>query len=217
MAGPGEYVVQPGDTLYRIASKTGRSAGDIARWSNLQDPDKLEAGQVLRVAPPGGAPSASAGTSSEPPPARGAGSDRARPPRTREAREPEPATPPASRRSDWGWPAPGQVVATFNGSSNKGIDIAANPGDPVVSMGAGKVAVTEMLRGYGSVVMVDHGGAYMSVYTNLRTVLVKQGQRVERGQKIADIGGDAGGRAKLHFEIRYRGNAVDPRQYLTAR
>lgn len=223
VAGPGEYVVQPGDTLYRIASKTGRSASDIARWSNLQDPDKLEAGQVLRVVPPGGASGApvassgssgSSGSASEAsPPGRGAGADRARPPR---AREPETVMPPASRRSDWGWPAPGQVIAGFNGSSNKGIDIAANPGDPVVSMGAGKVAVTEMLRGYGSVVMVDHGGAYMSVYTNLRTVLVKQGQRVERGQKIADIGGE-GGKAKLHFEIRYRGNAVDPRQYLTAR
>lgn len=216
VAGPGEYVVQPGDTLYRIASKTGRSAGDIARWSNLQDPDKLEAGQVLRVVPPGGAP---AGMSSDtPPPARGAAGERARPPRTREAREPEPAAPPASRRSDWGWPAPGQVIAGFNGSSNKGIDIAANPGDAVVSIGAGKVAVTEMLRGYGSVVMVDHGGSYMSVYTNLRTVMVKQGQRVERGQKIADIGGSGdAGKSKLHFEIRYRGNAVDPRQYLAAR
>ncbi len=217
VAGPGEYVVQPGDTLFRIASKTGRSANDIARWSNLQDPDKLEAGQVLRVAPPGGAASASAGPApdaSSPRGARNADAERARPPR---AREPEPAAPPASRRSDWGWPAPGQVIAGFNGSSNKGIDIAANPGDPVVSMGAGKVAVTEMLRGYGSVVMVDHGGSYMSVYTNLRTVMVKQGQRVERGQKIADIGGGEGGRAKLHFEIRYRGNAVDPRQYLAAR
>jgi murein DD-endopeptidase MepM/ murein hydrolase activator NlpD len=215
VAGPGEYVVQPGDTLYRIASKTGRSAGDIARWSNLQDPDKLEAGQVLRVAPPGGAPVASPNAPSEAsPPSRSAGAERARPPRTR---EPEAAMPPASRRSDWGWPAPGQVVGGFNGSSNKGVDIAANPGDPVVSIGAGKVAVTEMLRGYGSVVMVDHGGSYMSVYTNLRTVLVKQGQRVERGQKIADIGGGDAGKAKLHFEIRYRGNAVDPRQYLTAR
>jgi lipoprotein YgeR len=215
VAGPGEYVVQPGDTLYRIASKTGRSTGDIARWSNLQDPDRLEAGQVLRIAPPGGA-TASAPPDASPPP-RSASAERARPPRNREARDPEPAAPPASRRSDWGWPAPGQVIAGFNGGSNKGVDIAANPGDPVVSMGAGKVAVTEMLRGYGSVVMIDHGGSYMSVYTNLHTVQVKQGQRVERGQKIADLGGGDSGRSKLHFEIRYRGNAVDPRQYLTAR
>lgn len=214
VAGPGEYVVQPGDTLYRIASKSGRASADIARWNNLQDPDKLEAGQVLRVVPPAGASAAPAGAASEAPPARSAGADRPRPPR---AREPEPPTPPASRRADWGWPAQGQVVAGFNGSSNKGIDIAANAGDPVVSIGAGKVAVTETLRGYGSVLMIDHGGAYMSVYTNLRTVLVKQGQRVERGQKIADVGGGEGGRARLHFEIRHRGNAVDPRQYLTAR
>lgn len=215
VAGPGEYVVQPGDTLYRIASKAGRSPGDIARWNNLQDPDKLEAGQVLRVVPPGGAAS-----SSEAPPPRSTGAERperperARPPR---ASAPEPVAPPASRRSDWVWPAPGQVIAGFNGTSSKGIDIGGNAGDPVASIGAGKVAVTETLRGYGSVVMVDHGGSYMSVYTNLRTVLVKQGQQVKQGQKIAEIGNSDGGRARLHFEIRYRGNAVDPRQYLPAR
>lgn len=210
VAGPGEYVVQPGDTLYRIASKAGRSPGDIARWNNLQDPDRLEAGQVLRVVPPGGA-------AAEAPPPRSASAERperSRPPR---AAAPEPAAPPASRRSDWTWPAQGQVIAGFNGGSNKGIDIGGKPGEPVASIGAGKVAATETLRGYGSVLMVDHGGSYMSVYTNVRTVLVKQGQQVQKGQKIAEIGGADGSRASLHFEIRYRGNAVDPRQYLPAR
>lgn len=212
VAGPGEYVVQPGDTLYRIASKAGRSPGEVARWNNLQDPDRLEAGQVLRVVPPGGA-------SSEPPHARSAGAERperSRPPRAA-VPEPEPAAPPASRRSDWSWPAQGQVIAGFNGSSNKGIDIGGSLGEPVMSIGAGKVAVTETLRGYGSVLMVDHGGSYMSVYTNVRSMLVKQGQQVQRGQKIAEIGGADGGRAMLHFEIRHRGNAVDPRQYLPAK
>ncbi|MNG40791.1 Murein hydrolase activator NlpD precursor [compost metagenome] len=65
--------------------------------------------------------------------------------------------------------------------------------------------------------MVDHGGSYMSIYTNVGTVGVKQGQRVQRGQKIAEIGPAEGGRAKLHFEIRYRGKAVDPRLYLPAK
>lgn len=217
VAGPGEYVVQPGDTLYRIASRIGRSPGDIARWSNLQDPDRLEAGQVLRVAPPGGASAPSPDASAPPPPPRAGGADRQRPPPRPAAREPDPVVPPAARRSDWGWPAQGQVVAGFNGSSNKGIDIGGNTGDPVVSIGNGSVAVTETLRGYGSVLMVDHGGSYMSVYTNVRSVLVKQGQRVQRGQKIAEIGTADAGHPKLHFEIRYRGKAVDPRQYLPAR
>jgi murein DD-endopeptidase MepM/ murein hydrolase activator NlpD len=216
VAGPGEYVVQPGDTLYRIASRTGRSPGDIARWSNLQDPDRLEAGQVLRVAPPGGASAAASPDTSAPPPPRSSSAERPKPPRPA-AREPDPVVPPAARRSDWGWPAPGQVVAGFNGTSNKGIDIGGNTGDAVVSIGNGSVAVTETLRGYGSVLMVDHGGSYMSVYTNVRTVLVKQGQRVQRGQKIAEVGNADAGHPKLHFEIRYRGKAVDPRQYLPAR
>jgi murein DD-endopeptidase MepM/ murein hydrolase activator NlpD len=213
VAGPGEYVVQPGDTLYRIASKSGRSAADIARWNNLQDPDRLEAGQVLRVVPPGGASSSS---ESSPPPrsSSSGGAERPRPPRaTAPVREPDPVVPPASRRSDWGWPAQGAVVAGFNGNSNKGIDIGGSAGEAVSSIGAGSVAATETLRGYGSVIMVDHGGAYMSVYTNVRTMLVKQGQKVQRGQKIAEMGSEA----KLHFEIRYRGKAVDPRQYLPAK
>lgn len=209
VAGPGEYVVQPGDTLYRIASKSGRSASDIVRWNNIQDPDRLEAGQVLRVVPPGGASS-----EASPPPRSGGSAERTRPPRaTAPAREPDPVVPPASRRSDWGWPAQGAVVAGFNGSSNKGIDIGGSPGEAVLSIGAGSVAATETLRGYGSVLMVDHGGSYMSVYTNVRTMLVKQGQKVQRGQKIAEMGNEA----KLHFEIRYRGKAVDPRQYLPAK
>ncbi|WP_321161575.1 M23 family metallopeptidase [Verminephrobacter eiseniae] len=56
-----------------------------------------------------------------------------------------------------------------------------------------------------------------SIYTNVDTVGVKQGQRVQRGQKIAEIGPTEGGRATLHFEIRYRGKAVDPRLCLPAK
>ncbi len=213
MAGPGEYVVKPGDTLYRIAQRAGRSTAEIARWNQIKDPDQLEVGQLLRVVPPGGA-----GAASPTPPPRSAGSgsgsaERARP----VPRERDPVVPPASRRSDWSWPTQGAVIAGFNGSSNKGLDIAGSTGEPVHAIGAGSVAATEVMRGYGSVIMVDHGGAYMSIYTNVGSVDVKQGQRVRRGQKIAEIGPAQGGRAKLHFEIRYRGKAVDPRSYLPAK
>jgi murein DD-endopeptidase MepM/ murein hydrolase activator NlpD len=212
VAGPGEYVVQPGDTLYRIAQRAGRSTAEIARWNQIADPDQLEAGQVLRVVPPGGAGSAAA----TPPPRSSSGSaEKTRPAPT--PRESDPVVPPASRRSDWGWPAQGPVIAGFNGNSNKGLDIGGSPGEAVQAIGAGSVAATENMRGYGSVIMVDHGGSYMSIYTNVGTVGVKQGQRVQRGQKIAEIGPAQDGRAKLHFEIRYRGKAVDPRLYLPAK
>lgn len=217
VAGPGEYVVQPGDTLYRIASKAGRSTAEIVRWNKIQDPDKLEAGEVLRVAPPGGGGSASPSASSDGPsaPRSSGNAERARP--TPRPREPDPVVPPASRRSDWGWPVQGPVIAGFNGDSNKGVDIGGATGEPVLSIGAGSVAATETMRGYGSVIMIDHGGSYMSVYTNVRSVLVKPGQRVQRGMKIAEIGPAEAGRVKLHFELRYRGKAVDPRQYLPAK
>ncbi|WP_235509975.1 peptidoglycan DD-metalloendopeptidase family protein [Variovorax sp. Root473] len=209
VAGPGEYVVQPGDTLYRIAQRAGRTTAEIARWNQIKDPDQLEAGQVLRVVPPGAA------TAAATPPPRSSGADKARP--APAPRERDPVVPPASRRSDWGWPSQGAVIAGFNGNSNKGLDIGGSPGEPVHAIGAGSVAATETMRGYGSVIMVDHGGSYMSIYTNVGTVGVKQGQRVQRGQKIAEIGSAQGGRAKLHFEIRYRGKAVDPRLYLPAK
>ena len=214
VAGPGEYVVQTGDTLYRIAQRHGRTTAEIARWNQIKDPDQLEAGQVLRVVPPGGATTAGAA----PPPRSSSGggsTDKVKP--VPVPRERDPVVPPASRRSDWSWPSQGAVIAGFNGNSNKGLDIAGSSGEPVHSIGAGSVAATETMRGYGSVIMVDHGGSYMSIYTNVGTVGVKQGQRVQRGQKLAEIGPAEGGRAKLHFEIRYRGKAVDPRLYLPAK
>ncbi|RIX77725.1 LysM peptidoglycan-binding domain-containing protein [Acidovorax cavernicola] len=216
VAGPGEYVVQPGDTLYRIAQRSGRTTAEIARWNQIKDPDQLEAGQVLRVVPPGGATAAPT-----PPPRSSGGSGGSTTEKARPApapRERDPVVPPASRRSDWGWPSQGAVIAGFNGNSNKGLDIGGSSGEPVHAIGAGSVAATETMRGYGSVIMVDHGGSYMSIYTNVAKVGVKQGQRVQRGQKIAEIGpAEGSGRARLHFEIRYRGKAVDPRLYLPAK
>jgi murein DD-endopeptidase MepM/ murein hydrolase activator NlpD len=200
--GPGYYVVQPGDTLYRIASKAGRSTRDIARWNELGDADRLEVGQVLRVVPPGASPGAA---------------NRHRESREEQAKVPPPASPPAGPKGDWSWPAAGPVVGGFNGTSNKGVDIGGKLGDPVLAMGKGVVVAAEEMRGYGTVLMVDHGGSYMSVYAHVRTLLVKKGQTVSKGQKIAEMGYADADRIRLHFEIRRGGNAVDPRQYLPGR
>ena len=215
--GPGFYVVQPGDTVRRIASTTGRNWRDIARWNNLRDVDRLEVGQVLRVSPPGASPGAEG-------PVPGAAASRNRedrvkappsarpPPRERDV---EPLPP--AMRGDWTWPAEGPVIAGFNGTSNKGVDIGGKMGDPVLAMGKGVVVAAEQMRGYGTVLMVDHGGTYMSVYAHLRTLLVKKGQSVAKGQKIAEMGNAETDRVKLHFVIRRGGNAVDPRKYLPGR
>ncbi len=205
--GPGNYVVQPGDTLYRIASKTGRRMQDISRWNGIDDPDKLEVGQVLRIVPPGGA--------SEPPPRTAAGGER-EPSKRPVPPAPRESGPPPSRvgTGDWAWPAQGQVIAGFNGGSNKGVDIAGKLGEPVVAATKGVVTVSETLRGYGNVLMIDHGSSRMTVYTHLRTALVKKGQTVQKGQQIAEMGNTDADRVKLHFEVRVGGRAVDPRSFL---
>jgi lipoprotein NlpD len=116
---------------------------------------------------------------------------------------------------EWAWPHNGKVIGMFNESSNKGLDIAGNIGQPVLAAAAGKVIYSGSdLRGYGKLVIVKHNALYLSVYAHNSTILVKEGQLVSRGQKIAELGNTESSTAKLHFEIRRQGKSVDPKQYL---
>jgi lipoprotein NlpD len=119
----------------------------------------------------------------------------------------------------WIWPSKGPIVGTFSESStNKGIDIAGKAGDAVVAVGNGRVVYSGMgLRGYGKLVIVKHNDIYLSAYAHNRNVLVKEGQSVSKGQKIAEMGDTDADRVKLHFEVRRRGQPVDPMKYLPPR
>lgn len=118
----------------------------------------------------------------------------------------------------WQWPAKGKVVDGFNETRTKGIDIAGNEGDPVLAAGDGEVVYTGSgLRSYGNLVIVKHSDEFISAYAYNKQILVKQGDAVRRGQRIANLGKADDGQAKLHFEIRYRGKPVDPAKYLPAR
>ncbi len=128
-----------------------------------------------------------------------------------------PATEPEDDdRIDWLWPAKGKVVSGFSETANlKGIDIAGTAGDPVIASAAGKVLyVGTGLRGYGKLVIVKHNKSWFSVYAHNREILVKEGQQVTRGQKIAEMGNTDADQVKLHFEIRRMGKPVDPARYL---
>ena len=132
--------------------------------------------------------------------------------------------PPASAETDdedkldWVWPARGKIVVTFSETANlKGIDIAGTAGDPVIATAAGKVVyVGNGLRGYGKLVIVKHNKTWLSAYAHNREILVKEGQQVTRGQKIAEMGNTDADQVKLHFEIRRLGKPVDPARYLPA-
>jgi lipoprotein NlpD len=116
---------------------------------------------------------------------------------------------------DWGWPVRGKILAGFSEVSNKGLDIAGKLGDPVIASAPGRVVYSGSgLRGYGKLVIIKHNKTYLSAYAHNKDILVKEGQSVVKGQKIAEIGNTDTDAPKLHFEIRKLGKPVDPARYL---
>jgi lipoprotein NlpD len=113
------------------------------------------------------------------------------------------------------WPARGGLLAKFDEPSSKGVDIGGKPGDPVVAAAAGQVLYTGTgIRGFGKLIVIRHDNGFSSVYAHNREILVKEGQAVSRGQRIAEMGDSDADRPKLHFEIRKSGKPVDPQRYL---
>jgi lipoprotein NlpD len=117
----------------------------------------------------------------------------------------------------WSWPTKGKVIANFNDSGNKGIDIAGSKGQAINAAAAGKVIYSGSdLRGYGKLVIIKHNNSFLSVYANNNNILVKEGQQVSAGQKIAEMGDTDSNSVKLHFEIRQQGKSVDPSKFLAS-
>ena len=109
-------------------------------------------------------------------------------------------------------------MARFDESRSKGLGIAGKAGDPVLAAADGKVVYAGSgLRGYGNLVILKHNNTYLTAYAHNRTLLVKEDQSVQKGQKIAEMGNSDADRVKLHFEIRRQGKPVDPARYLPAR
>jgi len=300
------YTIKRGDTLHQIALDTGLDYRELAAWNNIENPNVIRVGQVLRLVAPGeSAPQtiaqdaagvtiaplrasppvvATAPTPSPPsPPAvatspamaspatTSAGSSGtiktspkaikepysdqavrdltlaasavpappdtvalATPPAVRAEPKPEPkatpapSSPPSAASSsapatsgdsdalDWTWPTKGKIVAGFSETANlKGIDIAGTAGQAVTASAAGRVVYAGSgLRGYGKLIIIKHNATFLSAYAHNREILVKEGQQVTRGQKIAEMGNTDADQVKLHFEIRRQGKPMDPTKYL---
>ena len=118
--------------------------------------------------------------------------------------------------SEWLWPTQGRILGGFSeATGSKGLDIAGKAGQPIYAAAAGKVVYSGSgLRGYGNMVIIKHNASYLSAYAHNQKVLVKEGQSVTRGQKIALMGDSDADQVKLHFEIRLMGKPVDPLKYL---
>ena len=231
----GYYTVKPKDTLIGIGLETGQSYKDISRWNNLENPNKIEVGQVLRVSAPGtndgnavtkpvssGAVVATPVVPGEP--AKPASSPMAG------ASAPVPSAPavsvaavPTTGDDDlgWIWPTAGSLMTAFDEGKNKGIDIGGSAGDAVVAAADGRViwaaAGEGTMRHYGNLIIVQHNKTFLTAYANNSILLVKEDQRIKKGQKIAEMGKSGTDKVKLHFELRRMGVAVDPTKYLPAR
>jgi len=220
---PGYYTVMPGDTLFRIALDSGQNWRDVQAWNNLANPNVIEVGQVLRVAPPvGGAAAAAVGSpgvtstpvsstpvTSRPLSATGTGT-------------PAPAAASASTTAadavSFVWPAQGAVIIPFDETKNKGVALGGKAGDPVIAAADGRVVYAGAgLRGYGNLIILKHNNTYLTAYAHNQTLLVREDQTVKQGQKIAEMGSSDADRVKLHFEVRRQGKPVDPLTYLPKR
>ncbi len=220
---PGYYTVKQGDTLIRIGLDAGQSYKDISRWNSLENPNRIEVGQVLRVLPPGATESGVVArpvtTSSVSPtpiaagaPAKAASASAAAAPGAAAS------TPVAGDDLPWIWPGNGQILNGFDEVKNKGVDIGGAAGDAVLAAADGRVVYAGAgLRGYGNLIILKHNTSYLSAYAHNQALLVKEDQVVKRGQKIAEMGNSDADRVKLHFEVRKQGKPVDPAKYLPAR
>jgi lipoprotein NlpD len=246
---PGYYTIKPGDTLTQVGLDQGHNWKDIAKWNNIDNPNLIEVGQVIRIAPPGAEAAAvgarpvttakveskpldskpaAPGTTPVPTVAAtttpaGAGASASSATSTAASSSPT-ATPsvPAAKDSDdevnWQWPASGALVSQFDEGKTKGLAIAGRAGDPVLAAADGKaVYVGSAIRGYGNLIVIQHNSRYLTAYAHNQTLLVKEGQTVRRGQRIAAMGSTDAERVQLHFEIRRHGKPIDPAKLLPTR
>jgi lipoprotein NlpD len=241
---PGYYAVKPGDTLIRIGLDSGQNWRDVARWNGLDNPNVIEVGQVLRVAPPPAelaavtkpvAPVGRVDTKAldakgnpilVPPAVPGAPTVAGTPTTTATGATPAAAAPAATTTAarepddelNWLWPANGPVATAFEEARNNGLDIVGKAGDAVVASADGRVIYAGAgIRGLGNLIILKHNNTYLTAYAHNQALFVKEEQAVKRGQKIAEMGSSDADRVQLHFEIRRRGKPIDPAKLLPPR
>jgi lipoprotein NlpD len=207
----GYYRVKRGDTLARIALDNGQSPRDLAQWNNMSNPNQIEVGDLILVKPPAGSKSAVKPAVKNPANGDTATTDAPKVDASKPDTSKEMVAEPGIRLS---WPAKGKVSEDFS-EKTKGIDIAGKLGDPITAALDGKVVYAgNSLRGYGNLVIIKHDNTYLTAYAHNRSLLVKEGDAVRKGQKIAEMGDTDANSVKLHFELRVNGKPVNPTPYL---
>jgi lipoprotein NlpD len=237
---PEEYIVKKGDTLYSIGLNFGYDYKEIAQNNHIQAPYNIYVGQKIIIQ----SKEKSAGASNvKKTSAPVADSEVSTKPietdntnikaQTLNADSPVQANSPNAGNTNksattpsnqvasddaltWSWPTQGRLITNGSeGAIAKGIDIDGKMGQDILAAAEGKVIYSGSdLRGYGNLVIIKHNKEYLSVYAHNSKIIVKEGQAVTRGQKIAEMGNSGADAVKLHFEIRYQGRSVDPSKFL---
>lgn len=214
------YTVKAGDSLMSISRKSGVSYSNLIRINHLQKPYGIYTGQRIYLKSNSSSESLADRTPQKVVPVAGGNTQTTASSTAVPASVAIAPTKVVSGKSrsvsgvSWMWPARGTVIRNFS-STNKGIDIAGSRGQNVNAAASGQVVYSgNALRGYGNLIIINHDNEYLSAYAHNDMLLVKEGQRVKKGQVIAKMGSTDASRVMLHFEIRYRGNSVNPRKYL---
>ncbi len=230
---PKTHIVIPGDTLFSIAWRYGLKYEVLAKHNRISPPYIIRPSQVIRLDVAGTATSGvgmqghkqpnTAGQATYNNPRRPVSPSTSQP--VRQENKTSVVTGKAHKKQvwsapQWRWPGKGILLSSFQGTNalNKGIDLGGKLGEPVFAAANGQVVYSGSgLRGYGKLLIVKHNETFLSAYAHNDRLLVKEGDLVKAGQRIADMGSSGTDRVKLHFEIRRDGTPVDPLKFLPRR
>lgn len=192
----GYHIVQRGETLYFIAWRFGKDFRQLAAINKLPEPYNLIVGTKIYLK----------------------GKTQYYSYQQKGYQKPEKhestTVPTQIPIKHWLMPAKGIIINKFS-ANNKGINIAGSQAEPIRATAAGVVVYAGSgLRAYGNLLIIKHNDLYLSAYAHNQTLLVKEGQRVKAGQRVATMGSTGTNRIMLHFELRKRGKPVNPLNYI---
>lgn len=238
----GKHVVRKGDTLYSIAWRYGREMKELARENNIKHPYVIVPGQKINLERSKASRKEALKKAKSRSTQNRNVTERKEKIRNRKNVTKDKKTK-SINRINWQWPHLGPILAKYNMNSsadgsdgdssrgsnrakrkssgnslNKGVDITGELGSPIYAAADGEVVYAGSgLLGYGNLVIINHNETYLSAYAHNQRILVKEGQKIKRGRKIAEMGSSDSKQVMLHFEIRRNGEPVDPMRYLPAR
>ncbi len=198
------YTVKKGDNLSTVGFRSGHGYKEIARWNRISPPYKIYPGQKLKLF---------SGISSK------KISKKKNNRKKRKNKKKSLNNSNSNKKNSklyWSWPVKGKLLRSFYATGNKGIDIAGRIGQKIKAARSGIVVYSGSgLAGYGKLLIIKHNYLYLSAYAHNRRLLVKEGQKVKKGQYIAEMGVGVNAKPSLHFEIRKNGKPVNPVNYLS--